>query len=81
MARVGGLADFFGELPGLLADQRVRRRVRGGVPPRRLRPGVAASPLAGKRVHGAGSFAPSAESAWGAGAALSAGSAWVSSSA
>ena len=42
---------------------------RGGVPPRRLRPGVAAAPLAGKRVHGAGSFAPSADSAWGAGAA------------
>ena len=42
---------------------------RGGGPPRRLRPGVAASPLADKRVHGAGSFAPSAESAWGAGAA------------
>ena len=36
---------------------------RGEVPPRRLRPGVAASPLAGKRVHGAGSFALSAESA------------------
>ena len=42
---------------------------RGGVPPRRLRPGVAASPLAGKRVHGAGSFAPSAGAAWVAGAA------------
>ena len=33
------------------------------VPPRRLRPGVAASPLAGRRVHGAGSSAPSADSA------------------
>ena len=50
-------------------------------PPRRLRPGVAASPLAGKRVHGAGTFAPSADSAWvagEAGSALSAGSAWGS---
>ena len=47
---------------------------RGGVstPPRRLRPGVAASPLAGKRVHGAGSFAPSPDSAWRAVSALSA---------
>ena len=35
----------------------------------RLRPGVAASPLAGKSFHGAGSFAPSAEGAWGAGGA------------
>ena len=35
----------------------------GAAPPRRLRPGVAASPLAGKRVHGADSFAPSADSA------------------
>ncbi len=36
----------------------------GAAPPRRLRPGAAASPLPGRRVHGAGSFAPSAESAW-----------------
>ena len=44
--------------------------------PRRLRPGVAASPLAGKSFHGAGSFAPSADSAWG-----SAFSAWGSDAA
>ena len=72
-ARVGAAAN------ARRGRRRARRFIAGGAgvgrpcvawrAPRRLRPGVAASPLAGKRVHGAGSFAPSAESAWRAGAA------------
>ena len=46
-------------------------------PPRRLRPGVAASPLAGKRVHGAGSFAPSADFAWESGAFVAGGRRYI----